>query len=120
MKLYYVAHPLFSTGDAEENMVNANGLTSELQQLWQDVTFITPLDTIKPLVDDEFRSEEHYCKELAHCFNLLSRCDGIILAHGWENSSGCKAEYAFAEYLGKEIHHIDEFLPSLKEDFESE
>jgi hypothetical protein len=35
----------------------------------------------------------------------LSRCDGIVMLPGWEDSWGARAEHAWAEAVGIRVHH---------------
>lgn len=44
------------------------------------------------------------------CAEIVSRCDGIIVPDGWENSEGCQYEVEAAERYGKEILHVHELI----------
>lgn len=45
-------------------------------------------------------TEAEYEAALAECFELLSRCDALVLMPTWPKSPGAARERAFAEELG--------------------
>lgn len=102
MKMLYVAHPF--SGDETSNYQDAERQRAELQEKYPDICFINPLSMFGG-------AETDYCLSLSLAFEVLSRCDGIILSVGWEDSGGCKAEKALAMRQGMTIHYIEEFLP---------
>ena len=42
------------------------------------------------------------------CIDLLSGCDVIIMCNGWENSTGCNLELAYAKDHNIRVIHINE------------
>lgn len=50
-----------------------------------------------------------YCTALADALELLSCCEAIILCPGWEKSTGCRAEKAYAIHTGIKITYLNEF-----------
>lgn len=41
-------------------------------------------------------------------FEIISRCDGIIMLPGWEDSKGACAEFIFAHYIGLPVYEWPE------------
>jgi hypothetical protein len=101
MRRYYVSHPF--TGDEEANLADAERIRAELKARHPNICFMNPLG----MFGDE---NADYCTALADALELLSCCEAIILCHGWEKSTGCRAEKAFAIHTGIKIHYLDEFL----------
>mgnify|MGYP000964497009 CR=1 FL=1 len=101
MRRYYVSHPF--TGDEEANLADAERIRAELKALHPNICFMNPLG----MFGDE---NADYCTALADALELLSCCEAIILCPRWEQSTGCRAEKAFAIHTGIKIHHLDEFL----------
>jgi hypothetical protein len=48
-------------------------------------------------------------------FEMIRRCDAIVLIPGWEKSTGSVEEYKLAKSLGKEIIVVDEDGNEIKE-----
>jgi nucleoside 2-deoxyribosyltransferase len=54
---------------------------------------------------------EHRCKKAKHeqflngDIAIISRCDGIVMLPGWEESNGAKVERQVAIALGKEVYY---------------
>lgn len=42
------------------------------------------------------------------CIDLLSGCDAIVMCNGWENSTGCNLELAYAKGHNIRVIHINE------------
>ena len=101
MKRYYVSHPF--TGDEKANLADAERIRAELKARHPHICFMNPLG----MFGDE---NADYCAALADALELLSCCEAIILCPGWEKSTGCRAEKAYAIHTGIKIHYLDEFL----------
>lgn len=101
MKRYYVSHPF--TGDEKANLADAECIRAELKARHPNICFMNPLG----MFGDE---NADYCTALADALELLSCCEAIILCPGWEKSTGCRAEKAYAIHTGIKIHYLGEFL----------
>lgn len=101
MKRYYVSHPF--TGDEKANLADAERIRAELKARHPHICFMNPLG----MFGDE---NADYCTALADALELLSCCEAIILCPGWEKSTGCRAEKAYAIHMGLKIHYLDGFL----------
>ena len=101
MKRYYISHPF--TGNEEANLADAERIRAELKARHPKICFMNPLG----MFGDE---NTDYCTALADALELLSCCEAIILCSGWEKSTGCRAEKAYAIHTGIKIHYLDEFL----------
>ena len=106
MKRYYVSHPF--TGDEKANLADAERICAELKARHPHICFMNPLG----MFGDE---NADYCTALADALELLSCCEAIILCPGWEKSTGCRAEKAYAIHTGIKTHYLDEFLNRAQE-----
>ena len=50
--------------------------------------------------DFEISAQNHSLYLLAKCLEILSDCDIIVMATGWENARGCRIEYECARLYG--------------------
>ncbi|MCH4157662.1 MAG: DUF4406 domain-containing protein [Acidaminococcaceae bacterium] len=96
MQLIYVAHPY---GGRRDNFNACHENIDKLQQLFPGVTFVAGVTSIGGNYD-----ETPYRVGMAHCLELLSRCDAIIMTGAYMSSVGCQAEEAFAEWRGIKIY----------------
>lgn len=101
MKRYYVSHPF--TGNEKANLADAERIRAELKARHPHICFMNPLG----MFGDE---NADYCTAIADALELLSCCEAIIFCPGWEKSTGCRAEKAYAIHTGIKIHYLDEFL----------
>lgn len=105
MKRYYISHPF--TGNEEKNKADADRIRAALKHANPEICFMNPLGMFG-------NKDTDYCTALADAMELLSVCDGIIFCPGWEDSTGCRAEKAFAMQQGIEIMHLEEFNTVMK------
>ena len=101
MKLYYLAHPY--TGNEKENFKLATSRTQTLLDLGYHV--LSPVTYTHPIHQQKERDYNFWMK---FCLVLISKCDGIIFAPGWEDSRGCLLEYAHSD--GKEILFLEDII----------
>lgn len=101
MKTLYISHPF--TGNEKDNAIDAERIRKDLQERYSGICFINPLSMFGG-------AETDYCLSLALALEVLSRCDGIIMYPGWQESGGCRAEKAFAMREGMEIYNLESFL----------
>lgn len=102
MKTLYLSHPFTGRKEAE-NAADAERVRDTLQRKFPGICFINPLAMFGGAKMD-------YCFSLSLALEVLSRCDGIIMYPGWEESGGCRAEKAFAMREGMEIYKLESFL----------
>ncbi len=102
MKTLYLSHPFTGRKEAE-NAADAERVRDTLQRKFPGICFINPLAMFGGAKMD-------YCFSLSLALEVLSRCDGIIMYPGWEESGGCRAEKAFAMREGMEIYNLESFL----------
>lgn len=95
MKLYALIHPF---GGNMENYYKGRELCSQIRQKHPDIAVIYILDTI--VYEDK---TTYHSTINSWCEEIVSRCDGIIVPDGWENSDGCRVEVEAAEARCKEI-----------------
>jgi len=101
MTKVYVSHPF---GGLAKNKKNADSVLKWLQ----DDMGVFPIK--EPFGSDThniFLSPIHmfghlynkvdYDTGIGWCIDLLSGCDAIVLCNGWENSTGCNLELAYAK-----------------------
>lgn len=99
MKRYYISHPY--TGNEEHNKADAERIRSTLKVANPEICFMNPLGMFGG-------KETDYCTALSDALELLSCCDAIVLCPGWEKSTGCRAEKAFAMQQGIAIKYFNE------------
>lgn len=96
MRLIYMAHPF---GGNTANLFKSSILEKNLQQkgyhIFNPVTYFYRYDGLIP---------EPQIMEM--CLDMLSRCDEVWMAQGWEDSAGCKCEQARAQELGMVIRYL--------------
>ena len=100
MKLVYIAHPF--NGD-EKNVEDTRQIIKRLLKEYPNYVFLSPLQAVGFYYDDV-----PYMQGIAHCFELLSRCDELWLCQDWEKSRGCCMEYAFAKAKDIPVYCLDE------------
>ena len=89
MRLMYIVHPF---GGQYRNYLKINTIINMLNSHYKGkYVFLNPVQIFAGLYGDCTLEED-----LDRCFEILERCDGIILCDGWENSAGCMAEYRYA------------------------
>ena len=97
-KLIYVAHPY---GGLKINADEAEKIIRQLYKDYRGRTFISPIHGICcPYESVSFEVG------MEHCFELLNRCDAILLTGDWWNSRGCKEEKSFAEDMAIPIYTL--------------
>ena len=100
MKRYYISHPF--TGNEEKNKADADRIRAALKEAHPDICFMNPLGMFG-------NKDTDYCTALADALELLSSCEAVIFCPGWEDSTGCRAEKAFALQQGIRIMYLEDF-----------
>lgn len=102
MKTYVLIHPF---GGNYNDFNKGRELCVELRKKHPDMFIIYGLDNLVYANETTPHSVIDKWSE-----ELVSRCDGIIVPIGWENSEGCQYEVAAAEAKGKEILTVKELM----------
>ena len=105
MKRYYISHPF--TGNEEENKADADRIRAALKEAHPDICFMNPLGMFG-------NKDTDYCTALADALELLSSCEAVIFCPGWEDSTGCRAEKAFALQQGIRIMYLQDFPETMR------
>jgi hypothetical protein len=112
MTKIYVSHPF---GGLAKNKKNADSILKWLQDdmgvfpikepFGSDThnIFLSPIHILGHLYD-----KVDYDTGISWCIDLLSGCDAIIMCNGWENSTGCNLELAYAKAHNIRVIHINE------------
>ena len=95
----YLAHPY---GGVHENMVEARMLAGTIYEQYPKLTLLNPLDNGEFMLGDD---EENI---INHDLELLTRCDVLLLAPGWEDSKGCNKELNKALDKGMDILKVED------------
>ena len=98
MKMIYMSHPF--TGNEEKNREAARESQIGLVKSNPGACIINPIDLFAGMFAG---GPNGYTKILACCLEVLGRCDMIVMCKGWEKSTGCRAERAFAIQKGIEM-----------------
>jgi hypothetical protein len=101
--LYYLAHPY--SGNIEQNVEESVRLTNILMDFGLDI--LNPLTHSHYLDWIKSRPPRRWY-ELD--FNILSRCDALVLSPGWESSTGCQMERAFAMGERKRVTTVSQLI----------
>lgn len=109
MKLVYVAGPYMSSleGIAQYHEITDHILEAEevsLRLAERGIGFFCP-HTHTAHFEAKVSVGEQFYKDLD--MELLKKCDAIVLIKGWHNSSGSKAERAYAESVGMPIFDLN-------------
>lgn len=86
--MIYVSHPY---GGLEENKLRIEEIIRELQRLYPEEIFVSPVHCFGFLYD----IVDYECG-LNMCLELLCRCDSMLVFGNYMTSTGCKAEVKFA------------------------
>jgi hypothetical protein len=99
LEVVYIAGPYSSPhpGVVLQNVAEAVAFGQQVRAL--GLVPVVPHVAILPTG----RTEAEYEAAMAECFELLSRCDAVVLMPTWRNSPGAVRERAHAEALGIEI-----------------
>lgn len=100
MATYYVAHKY---GGDPQNLERAKRITHELQVNDLENCYICPLMAFSHLWYNEIGFDE----EMDLCIDLLSICDGLIVASDFAESKGLQKEIEFAKLVGMEVKHYE-------------
>lgn len=63
-------------------------------------TVVDTVLTVEPPNEDNVR-----LFYLSYSLNLMSRCDGVLFLHGWENARGCRIEHEAAVAYGLKVFY---------------
>jgi hypothetical protein len=102
-KLLYIAHPY--TGDVEANMLKVNTVCNQLLDLGYMI--YSPLTMNHPLHMLKNRDYEVW---INLDFEMLKRCDVLVLCGNWKESKGCNMELTWARDLHIEIAVLEDLL----------
>lgn len=100
MATYYVAHKY---GGDPQNLERAKRITHELQVNDLENCYICPLTAFSHMRYNEIGFDE----EMDLCIDLLSICDGLIVASDFAESKGLQKEIEFAKLVGMEVKHYE-------------
>lgn len=100
MATYYVAHKY---GGDKKNIERAKKITHELQVNDIENCYICPLLAFSHLGYNEIGFD----KEMELCVDLLSICDGLIVASDFSESNGLQKEIEFAKLVGMEVEYYE-------------
>lgn len=101
--LLYVAGPY--SGDVEQNISKARAIAVELWK--KDHSVICPHMNSAHMEGDGIEWETFMQGD----YQMIARCDGLVMVPGWENSKGATLEKQYAESLGIPVW----FAPDLPE-----
>lgn len=106
-KLWYFAHP-YSSSEPDGRSKNFHLCNQRAVQLLDAGYHIfSPISHSHPL-QGVARNGSEFWLDLDASF--MQRCDGLILAPGWETSKGCRVEQDYFSKAGKPILHLEQAL----------
>lgn len=95
MNMVYISHPYVD--NKKTTKTQAARLQRELQESYPDECFINPIAAFEPV------EEVDYMSMMEQRFELLQRCEEIIMVPGWEKDTKCYFEFHIADVWGKKI-----------------
>ena len=100
MKLIYLAHPY---GGNDLNIISAGVMWRYLTQTFPHYHIFNAVNYFVGLKDifTEAGIQRRYT-------DMVTRCDELWVAPGWEESAGCKAEIAEATKIGMKVRYLAE------------
>lgn len=96
----YVAGP-YTAPTVLETLANVEAARNLSQRIWRagHVAICPHLNTF------EFKvGEDPHTTFLVGDFEIISRCDGMVMLPGWKKSYGAVAERIFAKWLGLPVY----------------
>ena len=98
MRMIYLSHPY--TGNEQANRFHAHRIAAGLAREHPGIVFLNPINAMRHTVTAGL----DYDTVIRQCLEILSRCDGIIMAGEWRESRGCMAEFRAAQGIGMQIY----------------
>ena len=100
--ILFLSHPF--TADKEANRQDASMITQQLQQQFPQSIIYNPV-----AMYGQWRgySEDSI---LTFCFGDIQKSTLLLQCDGWEKSPGCRAEVAFARFMGIPFMPLNDFL----------
>lgn len=102
-KLIYVAGP-YTDDDFDVVKENVRIAALVSQELWRNgfVAICPHLNTYEFDV-----GKNPHTTFLVGDFEIIKRCDAVLMLPGWEESMGAYAEHIFAKWLGKPVVYME-------------
>lgn len=102
-KLIYVAGP-YTADTLVEVLANVKVASEVAQRIWRagHVAICPHLNTFEFEV-----GEDPHTTFLVGDFEIISRCDGVVMLPGWRKSYGAMAERIFAKWLGLPVFDME-------------
>ena len=102
-KMVYLAGP-YSAPTQDEIKANVRRAATVASVLWEKgYAVICPHMNTYSMEGDASLGTERWIQEfekfLTGDFEIISRCDMVVMLSGWENSKGACAEFVFAKWL---------------------
>lgn len=101
MRKVYICHPF---GGSRENYAAVTQICRALAESDPDIMPVSPVHAFSYL-DDAIHREV----ALKYCLELVGMCDELWVYGDWRNSTGCKAEIAYAKK--REIRVLEKTPP---------
>ena len=106
-KLWYFAHPYYNKLDAIKYLNHRDCIKRTLKLINAGYQIFSPIVYSVPL--NEFIHGDHSFW-IAFDKPFMEKCDGLILAPGWEKSKGCNIEYEYFKQAGKPIIFYEDII----------
>jgi hypothetical protein len=98
--LVYLAG-LYSAGNVDENIENARKIAAAL---WDEGLYV-----IRPHANtgkfEDLCTKTTYADFLSGDFDMIRRCDALVMIPGWENSPGAREEHNLAQGLLMPVYY---------------
>ena len=101
----YISGPITDCPNYKRNFATAQSILQEMGH----TDIVNPAELERVMPDIEKMNHEEIIQV---CFEFLSRCDAMLMLPGWNKSTGCMAEWGYAQGQGNII--IVEFEDYIK------
>lgn len=110
---YYLCGPM--RGLPHSNFPAFEEAREHLRSLGFDA--ICPVEAAKERLGADIQADDsNYHDQMWHCFDMVQRCDGVIVLPGWAKSEGAKAEVLVAVDTGKPVYAYHKHRPHVLEE----
>ena len=108
MKSIYISLPITGHEDTYEQRLDA--AVKYVKENYTEYVYIITPKEIAERLEDYQPMKPKYKDYLLADMEAIAHCDAIFMCYGWNYSSGCYAEWAFARAIGLKKFYQENFI----------